>query len=532
MLPRSFAHVWRLPTNGLLDIVEFTDPPQRLLCNRRFARRRQIEELASCMCPAGGFPNAWRTAWLAWFVEVTEARISVGMQHAGEGGQMLPGMQSLAIRTEGVADGRWCRVTMGTAIANIGPQPACPGLALAWFQHRDGRVVTMKAVGGEHMLAKLHQQRLQQCAGLADPVGHGRTTEINTFPGVNLGLAIERQVVAIFGDQDMGDEARSRLAALDGQRRHLGLDLRIAALAGEARLETVFVGRERQYNRRFLQMCSHYLIEPVACTPASGWEKGQVENQVNLVRERFFTPRLRFKSYDELNGWLLDKCISYARAHKHVDQTERTIWEVFDGERPHLVGYPGKFDGFHAVQASIGKTCLVRFDNNKYSVLSTAVGRPAEIHAYADRIVIRQDGVEIGQHDRCFGRGETIYNPWHYVPVLTRKPGALRNGAPFHDWVLPAAREKVRRRLKSMHDGDRQMVSILECVGLDGLPAVEAACQEALDQGVFSAAVIINILARKRDPQPAAILSIPDALRLTHEPLADCARYDSLRRAS
>ena len=68
--------------------------------------------------------------------------------------------------------------------------------------------------------------------------------------------------------------------------------------------------------------------------------------------------------------------------------------------------------------------------------------------------------------------------------------------------------------------------------GLDGLPAVEAACQEAIDQGVFSAAVIINILARKRDPQPAAILSIPDALRLTHEPLADCARYDSLRRAS
>ena len=118
------------------------------------------------------------------------------------------------------------------------------------------------------------------------------------------------------------------------------------------------------------------------------------------------------------------------------------------------------------------------------------------------------------------------------MPVLARKPGALRNGAPFHDWVLPAAMEKVRRKLKAMHDGDRQMVSILECVGIDGLPAVEAACQEALDHGVFSAAVIINILARKRDPQPAAILSIPDALRLTHEPLADCARYDSLRRAS
>jgi IstB-like ATP binding protein len=78
-------------------------------------------------------------------------------------------------------------------------------------------------------------------------------------------------------------------------------------------VEAVFVGKNRLYNRRFLQMCSHYLVEPVACTPASGWEKGQVENQVGLVRERFFTPRLRFKSYDELNAWLTDKCIAYAK---------------------------------------------------------------------------------------------------------------------------------------------------------------------------------------------------------------------------
>ena len=76
-------------------------------------------------------------------------------------------------------------------------------------------------------------------------------------------------------------------------------------------VEAVFVGKERQYNRRFQQMCSHYLVQPVACTPASGWEKGQVENQVGLVRERFFTPRLRVKSLDELNVWLLDKCIAY-----------------------------------------------------------------------------------------------------------------------------------------------------------------------------------------------------------------------------
>jgi transposase len=296
-------------------------------------------------------------------------------------------------------------------------------------------------------------------------------------------------------------------------------------------VETIFAGKDRLYNRRFLQMCSHYLVDPVACTPSSGWEKGQVENQVGLVRERFFTPRLRFKSYDELNAWLLDQCIAYAKAHHHPELTDHAIWEVFEAERAQLVPYAGLFDGFHTVPASVSKTCLVRFDNNKYSVAARAVGRPVEVHAYADRIVIRQDGRIVGEHRRSFGRGETIYDPWHYVPVLARKPGALRNGAPFKDWVLPAAIERVRRKLAGADDGNRQMVNILTAVLTDGLPAVEAACAEALAEGVHSADVILNILARRRDPITAVRILTPDALRLQHEPAADCVRYDSLRRA-
>jgi Mu transposase, C-terminal domain len=295
-------------------------------------------------------------------------------------------------------------------------------------------------------------------------------------------------------------------------------------------VETVFVGKDRLYNRRFLQMCSHYLVEPVACTPASGWEKGQVENQVGLVRERFFTPRLRFKSYEELNAWLLDQCIAYAKAHRHPELTDQTIWEVFEAERPKLVPYTGRFDGFHAVPASVSKTCLVRFDNNKYSVAASAVGRPVEIHAYADRIVIRQDGRIVGEHRRAFGRGATVYDPWHYVPVLARKPGALRNGAPFRDWVLPAAMERVRRKLAGVDDGGRQMVDILVAVLTDSLPAVEAACAEALAHGVYSADVVLNILARQRDPGPPVTIVTPAALTLRHAPVPDCARYDSLRR--
>src|ERR1700749_3259926 len=296
-------------------------------------------------------------------------------------------------------------------------------------------------------------------------------------------------------------------------------------------VDTIFVGKERQYNRRFLQMCSHHLVDPVACTPASGWEKGQVENQVGLVRERFFTPRLRVKTYDELNAWLTDKCIAYAKVHSHPERPDRTGWGVFEEERPNLVPYRGRFDGFHATQASVSKTCLVRFDNNKYWVNASAVGRPVEIHAYADRVVIRQDGRIVAEHQRSFGRGRTIYDPWHYVPVLARKPGALRNGAPFKDWVLPGALERIRRRLAGSDDGDRQMVKILAAVLTDGLPEVEAACAQALSEGVHSADVVLNILARRRDPGPAASIQTPASLALRHAPIADCTRYDTIRSA-
>ncbi len=103
---------------------------------------------------------------------------------------------------------------------------------------------------------------------------------------------------------------------------------------------------------------------------------------------------------------------------------------------------------------------------------------------------------------------------------------------PFKDWLLPASLERVRRKLQGSDDGDRQMVKVLSAVLTDGLAAVEAACAEALADGVHSADVVLNILSRHREPGPAATILTPDALRLRHLPIADCARYDSLRRAS
>ncbi len=100
----------------------------------------------------------------------------------------------------------------------------------------------------------------------------------------------------------------------------------------------VFVGKERAYNRRFLELCSHHLVEPVACTPGAGWEKGQVERQVGDVRGRLFVPIPRGRSYVEINEWLMDRCIEDAKKRPHPTIESKTVWQVFEEERPFLMG--------------------------------------------------------------------------------------------------------------------------------------------------------------------------------------------------
>jgi Integrase core domain len=305
-------------------------------------------------------------------------------------------------------------------------------------------------------------------------------------------------------------------------------------------VDTVFVGKDRQYNRRFLQMCSHHLVEPVACTPASGWEKGQVENQAGLSGSASLRPgrgsRLMTSSTPgcSTDAWSLRRLIltpsgrngRSGRVRGGAAEARRLSGPV--RRLPRAAGFGVEDLPRKQVYAACASATALRFDNNKYSVNASAVGRPVEIHAYADRVVIRQDGRPVAEHERSFGRGKTVYDPWHYVPVLARKPGALRNGAPFKERVLPGALERIRRKLAGSDDGDRQMVKILAAVLTDGLSEVEAACAQALSEGVHSADVILNILARRRDPGPAATIMTPANLRLVHTPVADCARYDAL----
>jgi transposase len=292
----------------------------------------------------------------------------------------------------------------------------------------------------------------------------------------------------------------------------------------------VLMGKERIFNRRFQNLAAHYLFDLVACTPAAGWEKGQVENQVGMVRKRMFAKRRRFVSLEELNEWLADECRNHAATTRHPEYKDKTVAQVFAEEKEKLLTLPvSTFDGYQESVVRISPQLLISFDRNRYSVDATAVGKTVAVRAYADRLVMVLDGTVIGNHRRHMGRDKVIYDPWHYLAVLERKPGALRDGAPFKQWALPEAMLEVKRILENRLGGDRQFVSILSVVSRYGLDSVGAACAQAIDDQTISSDVILSILSRTHQEAPPEPLMLSEQLPvLTLTPVVDCCRYDRL----
>jgi transposase len=323
--------------------------------------------------------------------------------------------------------------------------------------------------------------------------------------------------------QEMVFDAHNRAFAFFG-----GVPQRMVYDNLKAVVETIFTGKERLFNRRFLVLANHYLFEPVACTPASGWEKGQVENQVGNIREWLFTPLARFADFEALNTWLAMRCQELAQ-RKHPTTPDQSIAICFAKEQPVLRQITAIFDGYVEHMLRVSSTCLVMLDRNRYSVPAAFAGRAVSVRSTATQVSVVADGMSIAQHARRFGRDQLICDPWHYLPILERKPGALRNGTPFRDWDLPASIQLVRDRILKQPKGDRAFVELLLMARDAGLETLEVACELVLDGNVVTAPVVINEMRRLIAPQPPVTMSVPDLLKLEIEPLADCGRYDRLR---
>jgi len=115
-------------------------------------------------------------------------------------------------------------------------------------------------------------------------------------------------------------------------------------------------------NVRFAAMVSHFLFEAEFCNPAAGWEKGQIEKNVQDARHRLWQPTPTFPNLQALNEWLECRCIALWAETAHPEQTGRTIAEVWREEQPHLMPVPRPFDGFVEHTKRVSPTCLVHVE--------------------------------------------------------------------------------------------------------------------------------------------------------------------------
>lgn len=298
-------------------------------------------------------------------------------------------------------------------------------------------------------------------------------------------------------------------------------------------VDKVKKGKGRVVNARFAVMCAHYLFDADFCNVASGWEKGVVEKNVQDSRRRIWIDagQLRFGSFTELNAWLADRCRALWAEVRHPEHKQFSVAEMLEHERAQLMPMPEPFDGYIEKPARVSSTCLVSVARNRYSVPCELAGQMVSTRLYPSGVAVVADDKIVGRHERLGSEGQTRYDWQHYIPLLQRKPGALRNGAPFAD--MPEPLQQLRRALLRSPGGDRVMAQVLAIVPTAGLDAVLVAVELALETGPpgrVSVEHVINVLGRLNAvpaPQNAAT-----TLQVTTPPLANTARYDSLRTDS
>ncbi len=287
-------------------------------------------------------------------------------------------------------------------------------------------------------------------------------------------------------------------------------------------------GKERTVNARFQAMTGHYLFEPEFCNRAAGWEKGIVEKNVQDRRRQLWANAnaRTWPSLAVLNDWLASECRAAWADMRHPECPDLTLLSVLEDEQPHLMPTPQRFDGYIEQPVRVSATALIHYQRCRYSVPAELAHQVISLRAYPWELVLVAEAEEVARHRRSFDRHQTIYDWQHYVGVLQRKPGALRNGAPFTE--MPERLKTLQRHLLRHEGGDRVMAQVLAAVASEGLEPVLVAVELALESGHISGDHVLNVLARLQAPLlPRA--SVETSITLTEEPQANVNRYDHLR---
>jgi len=220
-------------------------------------------------------------------------------------------------------------------------------------------------------------------------------------------------------------------------------------------------GKNAVCQEKYIEFAAHYCFETVFCNPASGNEKGLVENLVGWTRRNIFVPLPHVESLDSLNALSMHRCKFYIESHK-IQYKPQPIKDMLAVEKSILLPLPGsRYDVSKSSTCRVNTYAMVRFESNNYSVPVCYAGRSVGVKGFAEIVCIYADGGEIARHIRSYDREKDILFLPHYLPILERKPGSILNARP----VRQTLSSSMLQWLQDMHFSGKELMSILtDCV--------------------------------------------------------------------
>lgn len=195
------------------------------------------------------------------------------------------------------------------------------------------------------------------------------------------------------------------------------------ALACSTAVAQVLQGRERVVSEGFRRFMLHHRFQAEFCNPASGNEKGSVENKVGYTRRNLLTPVPMIEDFDAFNEALLSRCdADHDREHYRHKISIAELWEE---ERAQLFNLPEyAYEVFRYESFAVSKTGFVTIDTNRYGVSPELSGQLVQVKLWFDRIEIFHDHQGLKTFRRVYGKNQERLDWRDYLPALTKKPAA------------------------------------------------------------------------------------------------------------
>jgi len=252
-------------------------------------------------------------------------------------------------------------------------------------------------------------------------------------------------------------------------------------------VKTIQAGHQRQEQASFIALRSHYLFESHFCTPGQGHEKGGVEHGVGYSRRNFLVPLPEVASFEELNAHLLAQCL--ADDGRTVHGQPVSIGEAWHQEKDHLLPLPRQdYPCCTTHQVTLTPYSQVIFETNRYSVPVSQGRTTLTLRAYPFQVEILNQTAVIARHGRCYGHGQDVFDPLHYLPLLAQRPGAFDYAKPLRQWRAswPPVYEQALtelRRLWPEGRGVREFIQVLQLHTQHPASLIEQAVTQALAYG-------------------------------------------------